>query len=226
MNFLSRVVWSEGMHLGPHHFQTQSRYFEDTLWFLNSNLRQEPWGFLHFSLDSEALRNGLAILTFASGILPDGLIFDLPDCDSAPVPAQLKDLFSSTDSEIVLYLAIPPRQDQGLDCDLAGGAGARYSAVERTPQGRRPWPGRVQRLLCPKISRYLSQAQLSADTVRSPSRASFATAPADLSAIRTSFPPPAHRRLRGPGHAAPPPGPGHRRKDRIHTRLTAQLRTF
>ena len=29
MKFLSRVVWSEGMHLGPHHFQTQSRYFED-----------------------------------------------------------------------------------------------------------------------------------------------------------------------------------------------------
>ena len=125
MKFLSRVVWSEGMHLGPHHFQTQSRYFEDTLWFLNSNLRQEPWGFLHFSLDTEALRNGLAILSFASGILPDGLIFDLPDCDSVPEPAQLKDLFASTDSEIVLHLAIPPRQDQGLDCDLAGGTNAR-----------------------------------------------------------------------------------------------------
>jgi type VI secretion system protein ImpJ len=83
MKFLSRVVWSEGMHLGPHHFQTQSRYFEDTLWFLNSNLRQEPWGFLHFSLDAEALRNGLAILSFASGILPDGLISDFPDCDLA-----------------------------------------------------------------------------------------------------------------------------------------------
>jgi type VI secretion system protein ImpJ len=86
MKFLSRVVWSEGMHLGPHHFQTQSRYFEDTLWFLNSNLRQDPWGFLHFSIDTEALSNGLAILTFASGILPDGLIFDLPDCDSVPEP--------------------------------------------------------------------------------------------------------------------------------------------
>jgi len=109
MKFLSRVVWSEGMHLGPHHFQTQSRYFEDTLWFLSSNLRRDPWGFLHFSLDTEALRNGLAILSFASGILPDGLIFDLPDCDSVPEPAQLSDLFASTDSEIILHLAIPPR---------------------------------------------------------------------------------------------------------------------
>src|SRR5271165_4684218 len=131
MKFLSRVVWSEGMHLGPHHFQTQSRYFEDMLWFLNSNLRQEPWGFLHYSIDQEALRNGLAILSFASGIMPDGLIFDLPDCDTVPAPAQLGDLFSSTDSEIALYLSIPPRQDQGLDCDQAGGSTSRYSPVQR-----------------------------------------------------------------------------------------------
>src|SRR5664280_3931643 len=94
MKFLSRVVWSEGMHLGPHHFQTQSRYFEDTLWFLSSNLRQEPWGFLHFSIDTEAMRNGLAILSFASGIMPDGLIFDLPECDSIPTPASLNSLFT------------------------------------------------------------------------------------------------------------------------------------
>jgi type VI secretion system protein ImpJ len=168
MKFLSRVVWSEGMHLGPHHFQTQSRYFEDSLWFLNSNLRQEPWGFLHFSLDSEALRNGLAILTFASGILPDGLIFDLPDCDSAPEPKQLKDLFSSTDSEIVLYLAIPPRQDQGLDCDLAAGAGTRYSAVERTLRDDAIGQGEFNVSFARKNLVLLSQAQLSAGTVSFP----------------------------------------------------------
>lgn len=42
MKFLSRVVWSEGAHLGPRHFQTQSRYFGDTLWYLRSNLRHLP----------------------------------------------------------------------------------------------------------------------------------------------------------------------------------------
>jgi type VI secretion system protein ImpJ len=80
MKFLSRVFWSEEMHLGPRHFQTQSRYFEDTLWFLDSNLRQEPWGFLHFLLDTAALRNGLATLSFASSDLPGDLgdaTFDL-----------------------------------------------------------------------------------------------------------------------------------------------------
>jgi len=132
MKFLSRVVWSEGMHLGPHHFQTQSRYFEDTLWFLSSHLRQHPWGFLHFSLDSEALRNGLAVLTVASGIMPDGLIFELPECDQVPEAASIKALFTPTDNEIVLCLAISARHDQGLDCDLGGGGGARYGAQQRT----------------------------------------------------------------------------------------------
>jgi type VI secretion system protein ImpJ len=168
MKFLSRVVWSEGMHLGPHHFQTQSRYFEDTLWFLNSNLRQDPWGFLHFSIDTEALSNGLAILTFASGILPDGLIFDLPDCDAVPEPAQLSNLFASTDSEIILHLAIPPRQDQGLDCDLGGGGGVRYGAVQRTLRDDAIGQGENNVSFARKNLTLLSQAQLTEGTVSFP----------------------------------------------------------
>jgi type VI secretion system protein ImpJ len=168
MKFLSRVVWSEGMHLGPHHFQTQSRYFEDTLWFLNSNLRQDPWGFLHFSIDTEALSNGLAILNFASGILPDGLIFDLPDCDSVPEAAQLKGLFASTDSEILLHLAIPPRQDQGLDCDLSGGPSARYGAVQRTLRDDAIGQGENNVSFARKNLVLLSQAQLAEGAVSFP----------------------------------------------------------
>jgi type VI secretion system protein ImpJ len=135
MKFLSRVVWSEGMHLGPHHFQTQSRYFEDTLWFLHANSRQNPWGFLHYTLDQETIRNGTAILSVASGILPDGLIFDIPDCDSVPVPASLPALFTPTDTAITLFLTIPARRDQGLDTDLGGidsDTSTRYAAVQRT----------------------------------------------------------------------------------------------
>src|SRR4051794_35998425 len=36
MRSLSRVVWFEGMYLGPHHFQAQSRYFEDSTNFATS----------------------------------------------------------------------------------------------------------------------------------------------------------------------------------------------
>ncbi len=132
MKFLSRVVWSEGMHLGPHHFQTQSRYFEDSLWFLSASLRRNPWGLISLSLDTEAIRNGNVLLRYASGVFPDGLIFDIPDSDPAPPSVSLRDLFSPTDSEILLFLAVPKRSSLGLDCDLEGSSGARYHAVDRS----------------------------------------------------------------------------------------------
>ena len=36
MKLLNKPVWAEGMYLGPHHFQVQSRYFEDSLNFVTS----------------------------------------------------------------------------------------------------------------------------------------------------------------------------------------------
>jgi type VI secretion system protein ImpJ len=131
MKFLSRVVWSEGMHLSPQHFQMQSRYFEDSLWFLNGSLHNHPWGLLSVSLDADAVRNGLAVLRYASGIFPDGMVFELPDSDPAPTPLSLRDLFSPTDSEILLYLAVPPREDKGSDTDLNNGHSSRYGTFER-----------------------------------------------------------------------------------------------
>ena len=46
MKSLSRVVWSEGMHLGPHHFQAQSRYFEDLVDFTARSLGFGMYGLL------------------------------------------------------------------------------------------------------------------------------------------------------------------------------------
>lgn len=138
MRFLSRVVWSEGMHLSPQHFQMQSRYFEDSLWFLIASIRNYPWGLLSLTLDQDAIRNGLAVVRHASGIFPDGLVFEFPDSDLAPTPVGLKDLFSPTDSEITLHLAVPARRSQGLDTDLSktGMIGvttaARYGTFDRT----------------------------------------------------------------------------------------------
>ncbi|HEU4981409.1 MAG TPA: type VI secretion system baseplate subunit TssK [Acidobacteriaceae bacterium] len=133
MKFLSRVVWSEGMYLGPHHFQTQSRYFEDSITFLAASLWRQPWGLLHAELDQKAIRNGSAVLLHASGIFPDGLTFELPNSDPAPEPRNLLEVFPSTDAMLPLYLAVPARRDNGFDCDLtAPGADARFSRMART----------------------------------------------------------------------------------------------
>src|SRR5690349_7602226 len=86
IKYLSRVVWSEGMYLGPHHFQVQSRYFEDTIRFATSSLWFEPWGLAGCSLDPEALRNGTISLLHARAMFPDGLAFHMPESDPAPEP--------------------------------------------------------------------------------------------------------------------------------------------
>src|SRR5271170_7648080 len=133
MKFLSRVVWSEGMYLGPHHFQTQSRYFEDSIAFLSSSLWHEPWGLLHAELDQKAIRNGNALLLHASGIFSDGLSFELPNSDPPPPPRNLQEVFPSTDAVLPLYLAVPSRRDNGFDCDLSATPdGARFSRMQRT----------------------------------------------------------------------------------------------
>ncbi|MEO7143827.1 MAG: type VI secretion system baseplate subunit TssK, partial [Bryobacteraceae bacterium] len=62
MKYLSRVVWSEGMYLGPQHFQLQNRYFEDTIRFAASALFFEPWGLIGCQLDADALVNGTVAL--------------------------------------------------------------------------------------------------------------------------------------------------------------------
>ena len=78
MKLLSRVVWSEGMYLGPHHFQVQSRYFEDSIQFAVSSLWFAAYGVAGLELDAEALRNGTVSLIHARGIFADGLPFNMP----------------------------------------------------------------------------------------------------------------------------------------------------
>jgi type VI secretion system protein ImpJ len=133
MKFLSRVVWSEGMYLAPHHFQTQSRYFEDSIAFLSSSLWREPWGLLHVELDSKAIENGRAALLHASGIFPDGLAFDIPTSDAAPPTRELTQLFPTSATELLLFLAVPARKNDGYDSNIAEpSANARYLTTSRT----------------------------------------------------------------------------------------------
>jgi type VI secretion system protein ImpJ len=134
MRHLSRVVWSEGMYLAPHHFQVQSRYFEDAIDFTASALWFEPYGFAGFALDAEALRNGTVSLLHARGILPDGLPFMMPDCDPLPPARNVADLFPPTRDKVTALLAIPERRAGGANCEaFPGDAGrTRYLAEQRS----------------------------------------------------------------------------------------------
>ncbi|SPE36529.1 conserved hypothetical protein [Candidatus Sulfopaludibacter sp. SbA3] len=133
MKLLSRVVWSEGMYLGPHHFQVQSRYFEDSIQFATSSLWFAGYGLAGLELDADALHNGTVSLLHARGIFSDGLIFNMPESDAMPEPRAIADLFPPTRDGIIVMLAIPPRKPNGFNCALepGGAAEARFVAEAR-----------------------------------------------------------------------------------------------
>lgn len=132
MKQLSRVVWNEGMHLAQHHFQAQSRYFEDAIQFALSSLFFAPYGLAACELDNEAIRNDTISLVHARGVFPDGLPFDIPASDPAPEPLDVRELFSPTQESHLVLLTIPPYQPDRSNFAVNGeanGSGARYRAA-------------------------------------------------------------------------------------------------
>jgi type VI secretion system protein ImpJ len=116
MRNLSKVVWFEGMYLGPHHFQAQRLSFEDLIQFASSNLWFEPHGFSGYGLDHEALRNGTVVLVHARGIFQDGLVFNMPESDSLPPARPIGDCFSPTRESLKVMLAVPPHRQNDRNC--------------------------------------------------------------------------------------------------------------
>ena len=123
------------MYLGPHHFQAQSRYFEDAIHFSAETLWFSPFGFLGYELDAGALSNGTLKLTHARGVFEDGLPFDMPGCDALPEARSVEQLFPPTANAVTVYLAVPERKQRGGNCSLDGKDGAngtRFWAEERS----------------------------------------------------------------------------------------------
>lgn len=132
MKSLTKPVWSEGMYLGPHHFQAQNRYFEDALNFVTTSLWRDAYGYAGLQFDNDALRNGTLVLTHARGLFADGLAFDLPGSDSAPTPRPFASLFSPVADHLTLHLAVPAVVRDGQNTSVNGAAnGTRYIASEQ-----------------------------------------------------------------------------------------------
>jgi type VI secretion system protein ImpJ len=132
MKSLSPVVWSEGMYLGPHQFQAQNRYFEDSIEFATSALWFENYGLIGGEISGEALENGQVLLVHSRGIFPDGLAFDMPDSDPVPEPRDIAKVFPPTRNRLMAYLAVPAsRPDQNFSLDGEPVDQIRFSAETR-----------------------------------------------------------------------------------------------
>jgi type VI secretion system protein ImpJ len=115
MQQLQPVMWTKGVLLTPQHLQAQDRFFEDLIHFQLSALTFCPWGFARLTLDHEALAGGVCSVTSAAGIFPDGLLFDIPEADTAPSPRPVDDCWDQDQETLDVFLAIPEFRRGGLN---------------------------------------------------------------------------------------------------------------
>jgi type VI secretion system protein ImpJ len=129
MKQLQPVLWTKGTFLTPQHLQLQDRFLEDSLNFRLQALKFCAWGFSEIVLDQELLADGQLAITRASGIFPDGLLFDIPGPDQPPPSKALAEFFDPGVRDLDIYLTVPDYKQKGLNVsDLGRVGGSRYLA--------------------------------------------------------------------------------------------------
>ena len=124
MKRLQPVIWTKGTFLSPQHLQLQDRFLENLLEFHLESLSFRPWGFRSLQISREALAEGSLAISSASGIFPDGLLFDIPDSDSVPAPKVLGDCFEPDQTTLDVYLSVPQYRERGLNVATTGRQGS------------------------------------------------------------------------------------------------------
>jgi type VI secretion system protein ImpJ len=110
------------MFLMPQHFQAQDEYFEQALHFRAGASNFANWGLSGLGVDEASLVNGLFTLRHCEGVLPDGLIFDMPASDELPAGRQVEEFFPPTQPTLDIYLAIPQTRPSAKNYSIAAAA--------------------------------------------------------------------------------------------------------
>ena len=128
MKQLKPVLWTKGTFLTPQHLQLQDRFIEDALNFRLQALKFCPWGFRELAINAELLTDGQFAVTRATGIFPDGLMFEVPEADPPPPSKSLEEFFDPGTKSLDIYLAIPDYRQRGLNVSTGKEGGTRYLA--------------------------------------------------------------------------------------------------
>ncbi|GGJ89235.1 type VI secretion system baseplate subunit TssK [Pseudomonas matsuisoli] len=97
-----KVIWQEGMLLRPQHFQQNDRYIDHQFRARTCKLSGYAWGFFEVEIDRQFLSTGKVVVSKASGVLPDGTLFDIGadhDVLALDIPANTRNT--------PVYLALP-----------------------------------------------------------------------------------------------------------------------
>jgi len=145
MRQLEPVIWTRGTFLNPQHLQIQDRFLENSLDFQLQALHFRAWGFRSLQIDHAQLAGGLFAVSQASGIMTDGLLFEIPASDAAPPPRPLAPHFDPDQTTLDVYLAIPSYREGGFNiASQRRDADTRYRAEvemvrdENTGQNEKP----------------------------------------------------------------------------------------
>lgn len=106
MSARNRVIWNEGLFVKPQHFQQQQRYNEYLIDQRIASVSQYLYGITGLELNPEHLSFGRITVERATGVMPDGTVFRIPQEDPMPECLEIED--RSLSNQIV-YLAIPLR---------------------------------------------------------------------------------------------------------------------
>ncbi len=102
-----RIVWNEGMFLGPHHFQQWDRFAAGEDRFRAETFVPHAWGVVSLEFDVEALDNRRLKLLKLDAILPDGTLVRAPGVDPIPAGRQLEEYFTTDLPRLDVFLAVP-----------------------------------------------------------------------------------------------------------------------
>ena len=117
----NKIVWNEGMFLGPQHFQQLDLYHENLLNFRFNSSMPFHWGLTSLEIEKEALENGNFVLLSCKGIFPDGTRIDIPNTDDAPASRPAEEHFDAALRTLDVYLAIPKYRPGSANCQLEEG---------------------------------------------------------------------------------------------------------
>ena len=128
MSWYSKVVWSEGLFLRPHHFQQSDRYLENLLESRVRNVSPYPWGFSVLEIDRDLAQQSRIGLRRAVGVMPDGTPFALPD--NSPLPAAIEVPENAAGQIVWLSLPLAAANTREVEDTLNGSASRYVPATE------------------------------------------------------------------------------------------------
>jgi type VI secretion system protein ImpJ len=128
MSWFSKVVWSEGLFLRPHHLQQNDRYLEHFVEGRASHVTPYPWGFHELEIDRDLAQQNKFGLRRAAGVLPDGTPFNMPADSPLPAPVVAPETAAGLYVWLLMPMAYPNTRE--VDANEAESASRFVSSAE------------------------------------------------------------------------------------------------